>query len=263
MADPDEAGPDEAVPDDGARPDDEDLPRWPRYAIAMAVLLVVVLVTAWAAGNQRSGPDAGVSGPAGSTDAVRLGPDAGEDVAAYLARAAVVPDPGDPSPRLALVQFDAGLDPAAAASAVGTALPLRAVVRVPFPRVQTALRDVDLQPAPPEAAFRAALTTAAGQAAQDATVAPTGTRRAAVASAEAAALGRPDCGCLVAVVVRVAPSEVPALGARPGVGAVPGAPPGTARTRLAVSPLLPDQGPGRADGPVVGPVPDDGPVPTG
>jgi hypothetical protein len=237
------------------------VPRWPRYAIGIAVLLVVVLVTAWAAGTQRSGPDATAAGPPGSTDAVRLGPEPGEDVTAYLARVAVVPDATDPTPRLALVQFDAGLTPAAAAAAVGNAPALSAVVRVPIPRVQTALRDVDLQPAPPEAAFRAALTTAAGQAGQDVVVAPAGTRRAAVAAAEAAALGRPDCGCLVAVVVRVPPADVAALRARPGVRAVQVAPPGTVRTRLAVSPLLPDQGPGRPDGPVVGPVPDDGSVP--
>lgn len=239
---------------------DEDLPRWPRYAVGIAVLLVVLLVTAWVAGSQRDGPDGSVS----STDAVRLGPESGEDVTAYLARAAVVPDPADPAPRFALVQFDAGLTPAAAAPVVGNGgdvSALRAVVRVPLPRVQTALREVDLQPAPPGAALRAALTTAAGQATQDATVAAPGTRRAAVAEAEAAALGRPDCACLVAVVVRVAPAGVPELRTRPGVRAVQVAPPGAARSRLAVSPLLPDQGPGRADGPVVGPVPDDGPVP--
>ncbi|WP_433798344.1 hypothetical protein [Actinomycetospora sp. CA-084318] len=225
------------------------------------MLLVVVLVTAWAAGLQRSGPDPTAGAPAGSTDAVRLGPEPGEDVGAYLARIAAVPAPGDPTPRLALVQFDATLTPQAAASAVGNATPLRAVVRVPFPRVQTALREIDLQPAPPEAALRAALTTAAGQAAQDATVAAPGSRRSAVATAEAAVLGRPDCGCLVAVVVRVAPADVAALRARPGVRAVQVAPPDATRNRLAVSPLLPEQGPGRADGPVVGPVPDDGPVP--
>ncbi|MEJ2870876.1 hypothetical protein WCD74_24150 [Actinomycetospora sp. OC33-EN08] len=215
---------------------------------------MVVLVTAWVAGAQRTRPDDGGSG---STDVVRLGPDPGEDVAAYLTRIAAVPDPEDPQPRLALVQFAAGLTPEAAAPAVGNAVGLRAVVRVPFPRVQTALRDVDLQPAPPLTALRAALTTAAGQARQDAATGAPGTRRTAVAAAEAAALERPDCGCLVAVVVRVAPSDVGSLRSAPGVRGVQVAPVGTARSRLAVSPLLPDQGP------VAGPVPDDGPVPTG
>ncbi|MCD2196445.1 hypothetical protein LQ327_24010 [Actinomycetospora endophytica] len=254
--------------DPEARPEDEgpddDVPRWPRYAIGLAVLLVVVLVTAWAAGLQLSGP----SPDGGSTDAVRLGPASGEDVGAYLARTAVVPAPTDPSPRLALVQFDAALTPDAAAAALARTTPLQAVVRVPFPRVQTALHRVDTPPAAPAAALQAALTTAGGEAAADAARAgpatsPADTRRVAVAEAEATALGRPGCACLIAAVVRVAPDAVADVRRAPGVRAVEVAPPGASRTRLAVSPLLPDQGPGRPDGPVVGPVPDDGPVPAG
>lgn len=224
------------------------------------MLLVVVLVTAWAAGAQRSGPDP----DGGSTDSVRLGPTAGEDVTAYLARTAAVPDPADASPRLALVQFDTSLPPAAAATAVAGTTPLQAVVRVPVPRVQTALHRVDLLPAPPDAAFRAALTAAGQEVVPDAsgaTGAGPADRRVLVARSELAALGRPDCACVVAAVVRVDPAAVPAVRAAAGVRAVDVAPPGTDRARLAVSPLLPDQGPGRPDGPVVGPVPDDGPVP--
>jgi hypothetical protein len=59
----------------------------------------------------------------------------------------------------------------------------------------------------------------------------------------------------------VDPAAVPTVRAAPAVRAVQVAPPGTSRNRLAVSPLLPEQGPGRPDGPTVGPVPDDGPVP--
>ncbi|HEY2222686.1 hypothetical protein [Actinomycetospora sp.] len=253
--------------DDGRRdPDehDDEAPRWPRYAIALAVLLVVVLVTAWAAGLQLAPP----SPDGGSTDAVRLGPASGEDVGAYLARTADVPAPADPSPRLALVQFDTTLDPAAAAAALGRTTPLQAVVRVPFPRVQTALHQVDTPPAAPAAALAAALTTAGGEAGAAVSTAagsssPADARRVTVARAEAAALARPGCACLVAAVVRVDPAAVAAVRRGPGVRAVEVAPPGTSRTRLAVSPLLPDQGPGRPDGPVVGPVPDDGPVPGG
>ena len=231
----------------------------------MAVLLVVVLVTAWAAGTQLAPP----APDAGSTDAVRLGPVAGEDVNAYLARAGELPVPSDPTPRLALVQFDAALTPDAAAAALPRATLVQAVVRVAFPRVQTALHQVDTPPAPLPAALRAALTTAAGEAAADAAAAaspgaspsPADIRRIAVARAEAAALGRPGCACLIGAVVRVEPAALPALRAAPGVRAVQVAPPGTSRTRLAVSPVLPEQGPGRPDGPTVGPVPDDGPVP--
>jgi hypothetical protein len=224
-----------------------------------------VLVTAWAAGAQLSPP----APDAGSTDAVRLGPAAGEDVAAYLARTVDLPVPADRTPRLALVQFDAALTPDAAATALARTTLLQAVVRVPFPRVQTALRQVDVPPAPPPTALRAALTTAGGEAAA-AAAASVGaspsladTRRIAVARAEAAALGRPGCVCLIGAVVRVEPAALPVVRAAPGVRAVQVAPPGTSRARLAVSPLLPEQGPGRPDGPVVGPVPDDGPVPPG
>ncbi|MFC5062376.1 hypothetical protein [Actinomycetospora atypica] len=224
------------------------------------MLLVVLLVTAWAAGLQSAGP----APDAGSTDAIRLGPAAGEDVAAYLARTATVPDPADASPRLALVQFDEALAPAAAATAVAGTTPLQAVVRVPVPRVQTALHRVDLPPAAPDAAFRAALTAAGQEVVPDASGATTGDagrdRRVLVARSELAALGRPDCACVVAAVVRVDPAALPAVRATAGVRAVDVAPPGTSRARLAVSPLLPDQGPGRPDGPVVGPVPDDGPL---
>ena len=225
------------------------------------MLLVVLLVTAWAAGSQRSGP----APDAGSTDAVRLGPATGEDVTAYLARTATVPDAADASPRLALVQFDASLAPEAAAAAVAGTTPLQAVVRVPLPRVQTALHRVDLLPATPDAAFRAALTTGGQEVVPDASRPVTGNaeqdRRVLVARSELAALGRPNCACVVAAVVRVDPAALPAVRATVGVRAVDVAPPGTSRARLAVSPLLPDQGPGRPDGPVVGPVPDDGPIP--
>jgi hypothetical protein len=219
-------------------------------------------VTAWAAGNQIDPPSA----DGGSTDAVRLGPAAGQDVGAYLADTLAVPAPSDAAPRLALVGFDAGLTPDAAAAALARTTPLQAVVRVPLPRVQTALHRVDLPPAPPAAALRAALTTAAGEARASADTAgapssPADARRVAVARAEATALGRPDCGCLIAAVVLLAPADVPAVRGAPGVRAVQVAPPGTSRMRLAVSPLLPEQGPGRPDGPTVGPVPDDGPVP--
>ena len=231
----------------------------------MAALLVVVLVTAWAAGTQLSPP----APDAGSTDAVRLGPAAGEDVSAYLARTPDLPDPADPTPRLALVQFDTALTADAAAAALPRTTLLQAVVRVPFPRVQTALRQVDTAPAPPPAALRAALTTAGGEAAADAAAAasadgspsPADARRIAVARAEAAALAGPGCACLVGAVVRVEPAALPVLRGAPGVRAVQVAPPGTSRARLAVSPVLPEQGPGRPDGPTVGPVPDDGPVP--
>ncbi len=68
-------------------------------------------------------------------------------------------------------------------------------------------------------------------------------------------LGRPDCRCVVALVVDGDREALSALAGRAPVRAVEAAPPGTAEAELALSPLLPEQTT-RAD-----PPPDDGPVP--
>ena len=234
------------------------------------MLLVVLLVTVWAAGGQRAAPTGD-----GGTDATRLGPFPSEDVGAYLARTRdVAPGPG---PRLALVGFDAALPPAAAAAStagVGVTV-LQAVFRVPLPRVQTALRREDLPSAadtggagttaggPTTAAamtsvLDAARLRAAADARADAGAAPPGRARD-VAAAEAERLAAP-CACVIALVVRGDVGPLSALARGPGVRVVEVAAPGASTARLAVSPLLPDQGAGRPLGPVVGPVPDDGPI---
>ena len=76
---------------------------------------------------------------------------------------------------------------------------------------------------------------------------------AAVATAEAAALTRPDCPCLVALVVTADGAALRRPGA--GVRVIEAAPQGVTLRELALSPLLPEQA-DRAD-----PLPDDGPVP--
>lgn len=214
------------------------------YAGVLAVLLVVVLLTAWVAGRQSSPPGTG------STDAVRLGPVAGEAVAAYLDRTRAVL--AGPWPRLALVQYAAAVDAATAVDAARAlgGVPLQAVFRVPIPRVQTGVRRVTLTSAAPVPAVLAAETQAAAQA-RDQAVGSTG-RVVEVARAEVAALSA-RCPCVLALVVRLdAPRAVAAV---PPLRAVEVAAPGARPEALAVSPLLPDQ----TD--VVGPVPDDGPVP--
>lgn len=217
------------------------------------MVAVVALVTVWAAGLQVSPP-----APGGTTDAVRLGPVAGEPVDGYRARVRDVPT--GPGPRLALVGFTRGLDADAAVAAVhpGTE-PLQAVYRLTLPRVQTAVRRLSLTvvgdggPAAVAAAVRAAQTQAANQARAQGR-ATTG-RAAAIAATEAEALGA-RCACVLALVVRGEPAALADLRARPGVRTVETAPPEARPEALAVSPLLPEQ----TDGSVVGPVPDDGPV---
>ena len=91
----------------------------------------------------------------------------------------------------------------------------------------------------------------------DAAAAPPGRARD-VADAEATRLAGP-CACAVALVVRGDLGSLSTLERGP-VRVVEVAAPGASTARLAVSPLLPEQGAGRPWGPVVGPVPDDGPI---
>lgn len=247
-----------------------------RYLWALGVLLVALLGVAWVAGRQSM---AGAPAGADSLDAVRLGPEAGQPVAGYLAGLpARLPAPGA-APVPGLVQFTAGLDvPAAAmliaAPAAGTAGPaapvitappmaavssVTAIFRVPLPRVQTALRFQRLAPVSdpdPAAALRRRLTLAqaTAQRAAAADAARLTGRRAQVAAAEAAALGDKDCRCLLAVLVSAGRAGLEGLAGRPGVRAVDAAPDGTPDDGVALAPLLPEQTA------VAGPTPDDGPV---
>jgi len=225
-----------------------EMPRW-RLGVVVACV-VVALGTALYAGSQtaRPGPPAP---PAGS---VRLGPDAGEDVAGYLARIpAELPPPGPTV--LALVQFGDGRSAADAVAATAGAVPVTAVFRPVVPRVQTAIAFEDLEPQVPA-------VTAVGSAQQRAAAAAAGRagtgsdRQRAVAAAERAALSDARCACVIALVVRGDRTALDAVAARPGVRAVQAAPPGTVPVELALSPLLPEQS-DRAD-----PLPDDGPVST-
>jgi len=201
------------------------------------VAALVALYTAVSAPGPTPGPPPGT---------VRLGPEPGEAVAAYLPRAAAtLPPPGVTA--LALVQF---ADERAVADVEAPGTATEAVFRVDLPRVQTALRFVPLESGSPTA-----LDTARRQAASAATADAgrlTG-RAAAVATAEAAALARPECPCVVALVV----SADGAALRRPGTGVrvIEAAPQGVTLRELALSPLLPEQA-DRAD-----PLPDDGPVP--
>ncbi|WP_224386465.1 hypothetical protein [Pseudonocardia sp. ICBG1293] len=227
-----------------------------------AAMAVVFLGAVWAAG---SGPSAG---PPAATGSVRLGPDPGQDVAGYLAGLpATLPAPGVSVP--ALVQFARPLTPSAAATAGSGTQTTTAVFRVPFDRVQTALRFEPVTgTGDPGAALGVARERAAYAAEADAdraardggeAAAPEAraalARRAAVAAAEGRALGDPGCACVVALVVTADHAALDAVAGRPGVRAVQAAPPGTTAPELALSPLLPEQTTSAS------PPPDDGPVP--
>lgn len=212
----------------------------------LAGCVVVALLTALYAGSQFGGsqfePAAG--GPAPGT--VRLGPEAGEPVDAYLARlAADLPAPG--AEAYALVQLRTELTGADALAAVDGTRPVSAVFRVPLDRVQTALRFETLGTV--DLAQDRARETAEADAARLAG------RPAAVAAAEAAALADPGCACVVALVVRGDRAALDALATRWPVRAVHAAPADAQPVELALSPLLP------AQTVAADPLPDDGPVP--
>jgi hypothetical protein len=215
----------------------------------LLVCAAVVLLTAWYAGSRFP-----ASAPAPAAGSVRLGPEPGEEVTAYRERLpAELPPPGTSA--LALVQFATELPASAAVPAVTGTTPVTAVLRVPMPRVQTALRFEPLgEGMPVPAALAAARQRAQQQALADAQ--RQSGRAAAVAAAEARALGDPSAPCVLALLVRAERAGLDAVAARPDVRAVHAAPPGVTARELAISPLLPEQVE-RAD-----PLPDDAPVPS-
>jgi len=217
-----------------------------RAAVVLAACVVVALAVVGYAGVRHS------AAAVVTTGTVRLGPEPGEDVAAYLAGlAATLPPAG--ARTAALVQLGAEVTTADALTAVAGTTPRTAVFRVALPRVQTALRFVALEDGVPEPA---ALDNARARAAQAAAAdAERLTERAgAVAAVEARALADPRCRCVLAVLVDGDRAGLVAVAARTGVRAVEAAPPDT--TDPALAPLLPEQTV-RAD-----PPPDDGPVPS-
>jgi hypothetical protein len=219
-----------------------------RAGVLLACAAVVLLV-AWYAGAQFP-----ASTPPPAPGSILLGPDPGEDVAAYLQRLpAELPAPGTAA--LALVQLSAELPVPAAVAVVAGTTPVTVVLRVPMPRVQTALRFEPLEPGMPvSAALDAARQHAQQQALAEAQ--RQAGRPAEVAAAEARALADPSAACVLALVVQAERAGLDAVAARPDVRAVHAAPAGVTARDLAISPLLPEQVE-RAD-----PLPDDGPVPS-
>jgi hypothetical protein len=222
-----------------------------RRLAVLAACVVVAALVAWYGATRFAPSDA----PPPDVGSVRLGPDPGDEVRAYLAKLpAQLPPPGVRT--LALVQFGDELTAPEALAAVGGSEIDEAVLRVPLTRVQTALR---FEPLEPGVAAATALDTARQRAQMQAT-ADAGRlagRPRDVAAAEAAALAEPGCRCVLALVVRSDRAGLQAVAARSGVRAVEAAPPDATIPELALAPLLPEQTE-RVD-----PPPDDGPVPPG
>jgi hypothetical protein len=218
---------------------------WARWAV-LAVLSVVLGVAVVVAGQPGEPlPVAGVQ---------RLGPEAGEPVTDYLRRAGASLPSAQSGSVWALVQLEDYLKPMPAAELTQGIRLSRAVLRVPLPRVQTALIIRDLPGQRPAAELTEALRSAARDRATVASRGEPGGRSAAIAAAEAAQL-HSGCACVVASLVFGNSAALRAVAARPGVRTVHAASPDTAIQDVAISPLLPEQ----LD--TAGPVPDDGDLP--
>lgn len=209
----------------------------------LGVLVMAVGLALWVAGQRGEPVTSGEQ---------RLGPEAGEPVADYLRRAGASLPGGNSGPVWALVQLKGYLTPEPAAELTRGVRLSRVILRVPLPRVQTALIIRDVPGQRPVAELTEALLAAARNRLAASRSQPGG-RRAAVAAAEAAQLHN-DCACVLALLVLGDGKTLRTVAARPGVRAVHAAAPDTPIQDVAVSALLPEQ----AD--MAGPVPDDGPL---
>ncbi|MBF6268307.1 hypothetical protein [Nocardia farcinica] len=202
----------------------------------------------------------------------RLGPEHGEAVADYRARARQSLDGADTAERWALVSFTAPLPPGQL-TGLGADLRIAQVLyQVPMPRVRTPLTVV---PVPAGAAAVLASAEAAASQLRDAldpnaldpdTIDPdaldpdtidrnTADERYRRVLGVAAQRLTDGCACAVGVVVRGPLDRLRTLAENPAVRAVEALPADAIAGRFGVVPLLPEH----VD--VVAPGPDDGPVP--
>lgn len=183
-----------------------------------------------------------------STD--RLGPDSGEQVTDYLARAEASLRSDTTEPRWGSVSFDRELTAEQAYAVVDGVRISQVLLRVPLDRVQTPILTVGVP-----GSERSVLNSTAHAAGLAAAAFGAGDRQARIAAVSERRL-LDGCACVVTVVVRGTSSELTELAGRPDVRAVQALPPDAVSGKFAVEPLLPEYGD------VVEPLPDDGPVPT-
>ncbi|WP_241386188.1 hypothetical protein [Rhodococcus sp. CH91] len=191
---------------------------------AVVVLVLAVLLAGWMSPVRPA-----------SVRSDALGPDHGEVVADYLARAGdSLADDADGLPRWGLVSFVA---PVGMETVVALGSDVRVgqiLFRVPIDRVQTPLVSISV-PENPEA-VRRAQAAAAGRL----SALRFGTERAQRAGAVSAQRLAAGCECVVGAVVRGTPAQLRAVAAVPSVRVVEALPPDAVAGRFSVSPLLPE-----------------------
>ncbi|WP_032368096.1 hypothetical protein [Rhodococcoides fascians] len=179
----------------------------------------------------------------------RLGPDSGEQVTDYVARAEESLLDDDAEPRWGSVSFDRELTAEQAYAAANGVRISMVLFRVPLDRVQTPILTVGVPGS--ERSILNATARAAGQIQESFGVEDRQAQIDAVSQRRLLS----GCACVVTVVVRGTAAELSEVAGRDGVRAVEALPPDAVSGKFAVEPLLPEY----ID--VVGPLPDDGPVP--
>ncbi|MFE3444805.1 hypothetical protein ACFXNW_17385 [Nocardia sp. NPDC059180] len=210
---------------------------------AVVAVAVVVLIVVGAMQPQRSD---GVS-----TD--RLGPEQGEAVADYLARAQDSLTGTDSDEHWALVSFTEYQTPQQLPERARGLRIGRVLYQVPLPRVQTQLLTVQV-PAGDEVVLRSAEDAAWLLLDQLRRSGYVDERMRKVTEVSVARL-RTGCACAVGLIVRGRLDQLRNLAAQNGIRAVEALPADAVAGAFAIAPLLPDA----TD--VVTTTPDDGPVP--
>ncbi|MDJ0393108.1 hypothetical protein QMK17_07160 [Rhodococcus sp. G-MC3] len=217
---------------------------WLRGAVEACALVVAALLLCLVVGAANPLPH-----PVVSTDA--LGPDNSETVADYLgrARAGLADLAGDPDLHWALVSFDSSSSPEQVAQVATGERVAQVLVRVSIDRVQTQVIAIGVSGSPESIleSENAAATTLQGSVGQ-------WDRQSRIDAASAPRLAA-GCYCVVGLIVHAAADALLSMQAKPGVRVVEALPQGATAGKFAVRALLPDY----VD--VVGPLPDDGPVP--
>lgn len=193
---------------------------------AVAVLVLAVLVAGWLSPVRPA-----------SVRSDGLGPDSGELVRDYLARADESLTEAERAPgteHWGLISFDreVGVDDVAALP--GDLRIAQVLFRVPIDRVQTPLVPVVVS-AHPEA-LRSAPRVAAGRLRLQAS----GTDRAARIAAVSADRLAAGCACIVGVAVRGTPAQLRAAAGGPEVRTVEVLPSDAVAGRFSLNPLLPE-----------------------
>ncbi|MFI9510838.1 hypothetical protein [Nocardia sp. NPDC052566] len=220
-------------------PDRRDLPwRGIAYSVAAAGLVVFIVLLGVLIPPRQIGV---------STD--RLGPEQGEQVTNYLARAHDTLNQSDDAEHWALVSFTEYLTPQQIPAHSGGLRIARVIHHVPIDRVQTPVLAI---PVPPGDEVAVASANAAASALS---VGNTGNERTDRVHAVSAARLRAGCACTAALLVRGPLPQLRALATQPGIRAVEALPPDAESGRFALVPLLPEQTS------AILPPPDDGPVP--